>query len=118
MGDLVAPDLAELRAFAARLRVVSADDDAGLGIEWLDAIEALKSVGCAAQAVITDDVATSIRADRKARGLPRADWDRALRRRLRWRAENPRTAAADTSDSRTRWCTRCRTPWPCCRPAG
>ena len=33
----------------------------GLGIEWLDAIETLKSVGCAAQAVITDDVATSIR---------------------------------------------------------
>ncbi|MFC9762550.1 HNH endonuclease [Rhodococcus jostii] len=78
MGELIAADLAELRAFTARLRVVSVDGDAGLGIEWLDAIEALKSVGCAAQAVITDDVATSIRADRKARGLPRADWDRAI----------------------------------------
>ncbi|RZK73013.1 MAG: HNH endonuclease, partial [Rhodococcus sp. (in: high G+C Gram-positive bacteria)] len=54
MGELVAPDLAELRAFAARLRGVSADGDAGLGIDLLDAIEALKSVGCAVQAVITD----------------------------------------------------------------
>ncbi|WP_009474589.1 HNH endonuclease signature motif containing protein [Rhodococcus sp. JVH1] len=78
MGELIAADLAELRAFTARLRRVSVDGDAGLGIEWLDAIEALKSVGCAAQAVITDGVVTSIRADRKARGLPRADWDRGI----------------------------------------
>ncbi|WP_037240851.1 HNH endonuclease [Rhodococcus wratislaviensis] len=78
MGDVIAPDLAELRVFAARLREVSADGDAGLGIEWLDAIESLKSVGCAVQAVITDGVAASIRADRRARGLPRADWDRGI----------------------------------------
>ncbi|MFW2238958.1 HNH endonuclease, partial [Rhodococcus opacus] len=78
MGELMAPDLDELRAFAARLRVVSADGDAGLGIDLLDAIEALKSVGCAAQAVITDGVATSIRADRKAAGLPRVEWDRGV----------------------------------------
>ena len=78
MGELVAPDLAELRAFAARLRGVSADGDAGLGIDLLDAIEALKSVGCAVQAVITDGVATSIREDRRARGLPRAEWDRGI----------------------------------------
>ena len=52
--------------------------DAGLGIDLLDAIETLKSVGCAAQAVITDGVATCIRADRKAAGLPRADWDRGI----------------------------------------
>ncbi|MGW4335445.1 HNH endonuclease, partial [Rhodococcus koreensis] len=58
MGDVVAPDLEELRAFTARLRVVSASGDAGLGIDLLDAIETLKSVGCAVQAVITDDVAT------------------------------------------------------------
>ena len=78
MGALVAADLDELRAFAARLRCVEAGGDAGLGIEWLDAIEALKSVGCAAQAVITDGVATSIRADRRARELPRAEWDRGI----------------------------------------
>ncbi|MFC9763950.1 HNH endonuclease [Rhodococcus jostii] len=78
MGELIAADLAELRAFTARLRVVSADGDSGLGIEWLDAIEALKSVGCALQAVITDGVATSIRADRKAAGLPRVEWDRGI----------------------------------------
>ncbi|MDI9979160.1 DUF222 domain-containing protein [Rhodococcus sp. IEGM 1307] len=78
MGELIAPDLAELRVFTARLRVVSAGGDAGLGIEWLDAIEALKSVGCAVQAVITDGVATCIRADRKAAGLPRAEWDRGI----------------------------------------
>ena len=81
MGELMAPDLDELRAFTARLRCVEAGGDAGLGIEWLDAIdaiEALKSVGCAAQAVIADDVATSIRADRKAAGLPRAEWDRGI----------------------------------------
>ena len=40
MGELIAADLAELRAFTARLRRVSVDGDAGLGIEWLDAIEA------------------------------------------------------------------------------
>ncbi|BAH54373.1 HNH endonuclease signature motif containing protein [Rhodococcus opacus] len=78
MGDVVAPDLEELRAFTARLRVVSADGDAALGIDLLDAIEALKSVGCAAQAVITDDVSTSIRADRRARGLPQAEWGRGI----------------------------------------
>ncbi|UOT02548.1 HNH endonuclease [Rhodococcus opacus] len=78
MGELIAADLAELRAFTARLRAVSAGGDAGLGIEWLDAIEALKSVGCAVQAVITDGVATCIRADRRARGLPRAEWDRGI----------------------------------------
>ncbi|MGY4779482.1 HNH endonuclease [Rhodococcus opacus] len=81
MGELMAPDLDELRAFTARLRCVEAGGDAGLGIEWLDAIdaiEALKSVGCAAQAVIADGVATSIRADRRARGLPRAEWDRGI----------------------------------------
>ncbi|PQP17678.1 HNH endonuclease [Rhodococcus opacus] len=78
MGESMAPDLAELRVFAARLRCVEAVGDAGLGIEWLDAIEALKSVGCAAQAVITDDVATCIRADRKARRLPRVEWDRGI----------------------------------------
>ncbi|MFC0449102.1 DUF222 domain-containing protein [Rhodococcus jostii] len=70
-----APDLEELREFTARLRCVEAGGDAGLGIEWLDAIETLKSVGCAAQAVITDGVATSIRADRRARGLSRVEWD-------------------------------------------
>ncbi|EKT82604.1 hypothetical protein WSS_A11523, partial [Rhodococcus opacus M213] len=37
MGELMAPDLDELRAFTARLRVVSADGDAGLGIDLLDA---------------------------------------------------------------------------------
>ena len=73
-----APDLEELRAFTARLRCVEAGGDAGSGIDWLDAIETLKSVGYAAQAVITDGVATSIRADRRARGLPRVEWDRGI----------------------------------------
>ncbi|PBC57402.1 HNH endonuclease signature motif containing protein [Rhodococcus sp. ACPA1] len=79
-GRLVvgAPDLEELRAFTARLRCVEAGGDAGSGIDWLDAIETLKSVGCAAQAVITDGVATSIRADRRARGLPRVEWNRGI----------------------------------------
>ncbi len=78
MGAPIAADLDELRAFTARLRCVEAGGDAGLGIEWLDAIETLKSVGCAVQAVIADGVATSIRADRRARGLPRAEWDRGI----------------------------------------
>ncbi|SED27238.1 hypothetical protein SAMN04490239_7584 [Rhodococcus koreensis] len=78
MGDVVAPDLEELRAFTARLRVVSASGDPGLGIEWIDAVESLKSVGCAVQAVVTDDVATCMREDRKARRLPRAEWDRGI----------------------------------------
>ncbi|MGW5148015.1 HNH endonuclease [Rhodococcus koreensis] len=78
MGDVVAPDLEELRAFTARLRVVSASGDAGLGIDLLDAIETLKSVGCAVQAVVTDDVATCMREDRKVRGLPRAEWGRGI----------------------------------------
>ncbi|MFC9554690.1 HNH endonuclease [Rhodococcus sp. NPDC056960] len=78
MGDVVAPDLAEVRAFTARLRCVAAGDDAGAGIDLLDAIEALKSVGCAAQAVITDHVATCVRAERQAAGLPRAEWNRGI----------------------------------------
>ncbi|QSE79396.1 HNH endonuclease [Rhodococcus koreensis] len=78
MGDVVAPDLEELRAFTARLRVVSASGDPGLGIEWIDAVESLKSVGCAVQAVVTADVATCVREDRKVRGLPRAEWDRGI----------------------------------------
>ena len=76
MGALL---LEELRAFTARLQCAeAASGDAGLGIDLLDAIETLKSVGCAAQAVITDDVATCIRADRKARRLPRVEWDRGI----------------------------------------
>ncbi|MDF3308502.1 DUF222 domain-containing protein [Rhodococcus sp. T2V] len=78
MGDVVAPDLDELRAFTARLRCVGPCGEAGLGIEWLDAVESLKSVGCAVQAVVTDDVATSIRADRRARRLPQSEWDRGI----------------------------------------
>ncbi|QTJ68776.1 DUF222 domain-containing protein [Rhodococcus sp. ZPP] len=78
MGGLAVPDLDEVRAFTARLRLASADGDAGLGIDLLDAIETLKSVGCAVQAVITDDVATSIRHDREARQLPRSEWDRGI----------------------------------------
>ncbi|MFE5708560.1 HNH endonuclease, partial [Rhodococcus koreensis] len=78
MGDVAAPDLEELRAFTARLRVVSASGDPGLGIEWIDAVESLKSVGCAVQAVVTADVATCVREDRKVRGLPRAEWDRGI----------------------------------------
>ncbi|PBC56917.1 HNH endonuclease signature motif containing protein [Rhodococcus sp. ACPA1] len=71
--------LEELRTFTARLQCAeAASGDPGLGIDLLDAIETLKSVGCAVQAVITDDVATQIRADRKAAGLPRADWDRGI----------------------------------------
>ncbi|MDI9974707.1 HNH endonuclease signature motif containing protein [Rhodococcus sp. IEGM 1307] len=75
MGALL---LEELRAFTARLQCAEAGGDAGLGIDLLDAIEALKSVGCAVQAVIADGVATSIRADRKAAGLPRVEWDRGI----------------------------------------
>ncbi|MBC2639260.1 MULTISPECIES: DUF222 domain-containing protein [unclassified Rhodococcus (in: high G+C Gram-positive bacteria)] len=78
MGEVVAPDLAELRAFTTRLRCVEACGDAGLGIDLLDALEALKSVGCAVQAVITEDVAFCMREDRKVRGLPRAEWDRGI----------------------------------------
>ncbi|MDF3310445.1 HNH endonuclease signature motif containing protein [Rhodococcus sp. T2V] len=78
MGDVVAPDLEELRAFTARLRCVGPCGEAGVGIEWLAAVESLKSVGCAVQAVVTDDVATCMREDRKVRGLPRAEWDRGI----------------------------------------
>jgi hypothetical protein len=78
MGEVAPPDLEELRAFTARLRCVEPCGDAGLGIEWIDAVESLKSVGCAVQAVVTDDVATCMREDRKARRLPRAEWDRGI----------------------------------------
>ncbi|MBC2638974.1 MULTISPECIES: HNH endonuclease signature motif containing protein [unclassified Rhodococcus (in: high G+C Gram-positive bacteria)] len=78
MGEVAPPDLEELRAFTARLRCVEPCGDAGLGIEWLDAVESLKSVGCAVQAVATDDVATRMREDRRARRLPRAEWDRGI----------------------------------------
>ena len=78
MGDLIAPDLNELRAFPARLRCVEAGGDAGSGIDLLDAIESLKSVGCAAQAVVTDHVAACIRSDRKAAGMPPSEWGRGI----------------------------------------
>lgn len=117
-GGLAVPDLDEVRAFTARLRLASADGDAGLGIDLLDAIETLKSVGCAVQAVITDDVATSIRHDREARQLPRSEWDRGLRRRLHWRAGNLRTEVAGIWGSRGRWCMKCHTPWTCCDRGG
>nr|EJJ00054.1 hypothetical protein JVH1_2069 [Rhodococcus sp. JVH1] len=116
MGALL---LEELRAFTARLQCAeAASGDAGLGIDLLDAIETLKSVGCAAQEVITDDVATSIRADRKAAGLPRAEWDRGIASQIALARRDPRTAAAGMWGLRRRRCTRCRTPWRCCRPAG
>ncbi|MFD9662462.1 HNH endonuclease [Rhodococcus sp. NPDC059968] len=71
--------LEELRTFTARLQCAeAASGDAGLGIDLIDAIETLKSVGCAVQAVITDDVATSIRADRRARRLPQSEWGRGI----------------------------------------
>ncbi|QSE85155.1 DUF222 domain-containing protein [Rhodococcus koreensis] len=71
--------LEELRTFTARLQCAeAASGDPGLGIDLLDAIETLKSVGCAVQAVITDDVATSIRADRRARKRPRSEWGRGI----------------------------------------
>ncbi|PQP26849.1 HNH endonuclease [Rhodococcus opacus] len=93
MGALIAADLDELRAFTARLRCVEGCGGAGVGIEWLDAIETLKSVGCAVQAVIADGVATSIRADRKARGLPRVEWDRGIASQIALaRRESPNRA--------------------------
>ncbi len=71
--------LEELRTFTARLQCAeAASGDPGLGIDLLDAIETLKSVGCAVQAVITDDVAASIRADRRARKRPRSEWGRGI----------------------------------------
>jgi hypothetical protein len=109
-----APNLEELRAFTARLRGVSAGGNAALGIDLLDAIEALKSVGAAAQAVVTDDVATSIRADRKGRGLPRVEWDRGIGAQIALLEGNPPTVAAGTSGSPEPWSTRCRTRWHCC----
>nr|WP_271213187.1 HNH endonuclease signature motif containing protein [Rhodococcus wratislaviensis] len=83
--------LAELRAFTARLQCAeTTSGDAGLGIDLLDAIETLKSVGCAVQAVITDDVATSIREDRKARRLPRSEWARGVGSQIAFaRRESP-----------------------------
>ena len=108
MGELIAPDLDDLRAFTARLRVVSADGDPGLGIDLLDAIETLKSVGCAVQAMITDDVATNIRADRQARRLPQSEGVGVSRHKLRWDAENPRTGTGGIWVSRRRWYTKCR----------
>ncbi|ELB93509.1 hypothetical protein Rwratislav_08552 [Rhodococcus wratislaviensis IFP 2016] len=83
--------LEELRAFTARLQCAeTTSGDAGLGIELLDAIETLKSVGCAVQAVITDDVATSIREDRKARRLPRSEWARGVGSQIAFaRRESP-----------------------------
>ena len=115
MGALL---LEELRAFTARLQCAEAGGDAGLGIDLLDAIEALKSVGCAVQAVITDDVATCIRADRKAAGLPRAEWDRGIDSQIALaRRESPNRGGRHLGFARA-LVHEMPHPWPCCGRTG
>ncbi|MDQ1182851.1 HNH endonuclease signature motif containing protein [Rhodococcus sp. SORGH_AS_0301] len=73
--ELHPPSVDEIRLFTARLGLVEDGGSAREGIDAVTAIEALKCVGAATQAVVTAGVAASVRADRRDRGLPRKQWD-------------------------------------------
>ncbi|MGB7363535.1 MAG: HNH endonuclease, partial [Rhodococcus sp. (in: high G+C Gram-positive bacteria)] len=63
------PSVAEIRTFTARLGLIDDYGDASGGVDALTAIEDLKCVGAAAQASVTDHVASRTRADRRERGV-------------------------------------------------
>lgn len=76
LGGLV--NASEVLGFVARLRTSEFDDDAAAGIDLISALEDLKSAGSAHQATVTDAVANSIAAERKAKGRPKAEWRKGV----------------------------------------
>ncbi|WP_415975324.1 HNH endonuclease [Rhodococcus sp. 077-4] len=68
------PTSDEVLRFVARLQSSDFDVDAAAGIDLISALELMKSAGVAAQAVVTDAVATTISNERRERGKPKAQW--------------------------------------------
>ncbi|CCQ17682.1 putative uncharacterized protein [Rhodococcus sp. AW25M09] len=64
----------EVLRFVARLQSTDFDADAAAGIDLITALETVKCASVAAQAVVTDAVATSISNERRERGRPKAQW--------------------------------------------
>ncbi|MDV6263054.1 HNH endonuclease [Rhodococcoides yunnanense] len=68
----------EVLRFVARLQSSDLDVDAAVGIDLISALETVKCVSVATQAVVTDAVATAISAERKELGKPKAQWRRGI----------------------------------------
>ncbi|WP_256983471.1 HNH endonuclease [Rhodococcus sp. 15-649-2-2] len=64
----------EVLRFVARLQASDVVVDAAAGIDLISALETVKCVSVATQAVVTDAVATAISAERKELGKPKAQW--------------------------------------------
>ncbi|WP_230594537.1 HNH endonuclease [Rhodococcoides fascians] len=64
----------EVLRFVARLQASDVDVDAAAGIDLISALETVKCVSVATQAVVTDAVATAISTERKELGRPKAQW--------------------------------------------
>ncbi|WP_170944562.1 HNH endonuclease signature motif containing protein [Rhodococcus sp. 14-2483-1-1] len=64
----------EVLRFVARLQASDVAVDAAAGIDLISALETVKCVSVATQAVVTDAVATAISAERKELGKPKAQW--------------------------------------------
>jgi len=65
---------AEVLRFVARLQASDIAVDAAAGIDLISALETVKCVSVATQAVVTDAVATVISTERRERGKPKAQW--------------------------------------------
>ncbi|MFI7169829.1 HNH endonuclease [Rhodococcoides fascians] len=65
---------AEVLRFVARLQASDIVVDAAAGIDLISALETVKCVSVATQAVVTDAVATVISTERRERGKPKAQW--------------------------------------------
>ena len=103
---------AEVLRFVARLQASDIVVDAAAGIDLISALETVKCVSVATQAVVTDAVATVISTERRERGKPKAQWRKGMRRRSAWLDESHPTAAALISGLLVRSFTKCHTPWP------
>ncbi len=64
----------EVLRFVARLQASDVVVDAAAGIDLISALETVKCVSVATQAVVTDAVATAISNERKELGKPKAQW--------------------------------------------
>ncbi len=64
----------EVLRFVARLQASDVVVDAAAGIDLISALETVKCVSVATQAVVTDAVATAISNERKGLGKPKAQW--------------------------------------------
>lgn len=68
----------EVLRFVARVQESTYDVDAAAGIDLISALETVKSACVAAQAIVTDAVATAISDERKLQGKPKEQWRRGI----------------------------------------